>query len=97
MGASVFYLFRDAPQRRAALQLEPGAPARYALYGMDQLAQRGYGNSIPTGVLTHGEPEINSDRSTRPRRQIKSELALARNPDELTAAAKTDGELRLSF
>jgi glycosyltransferase involved in cell wall biosynthesis len=39
---SVFYLFRDAPHRRAALELEPGSPARYSLYGMDQLAERGY-------------------------------------------------------
>lgn len=41
-GTSVFYLFRDAPQRRAALRLEPGSPARYALYAMDELAERGY-------------------------------------------------------
>lgn len=40
--ANVFYLFRDAPQRRAALELEPGCAARYLLSGMDQLAQRGY-------------------------------------------------------
>lgn len=40
--ASVSYLFRDAPARRAALELEPGSPARYALYGMDDLAQRGW-------------------------------------------------------
>jgi glycosyltransferase involved in cell wall biosynthesis len=39
---SVFYLFRDAPHRRAALELEPGSPARYSLYGMDQLAERGH-------------------------------------------------------
>jgi glycosyltransferase involved in cell wall biosynthesis len=39
---SVFYLFRDAPHRRAALGLEPGSAARYSLYGMDQLAERGY-------------------------------------------------------
>ena len=39
---SVFYLFRDSPQRRAALALEPGAAARYALYGMDELAGRGW-------------------------------------------------------
>lgn len=39
---SVFYLFRDAPHRRAALALAPGSPARYALYGMDELAERGY-------------------------------------------------------
>jgi glycosyltransferase involved in cell wall biosynthesis len=40
---SVFYLFREAPHRRAALELEPGSAARYSLYGMDQLAERGYG------------------------------------------------------
>jgi len=39
---SVFYLFHDAPQRRSALALEPGASARYALYGMDELADRGW-------------------------------------------------------
>lgn len=39
---SVFYLFRDAPARRAALELEPGSPARYALYGLDELARRGH-------------------------------------------------------
>lgn len=39
---SVFYLFRDAPSRRAALALAPGAPARYGLYGLDELVQRGY-------------------------------------------------------
>ncbi|HEX5582094.1 glycosyltransferase family 4 protein [Gaiella sp.] len=39
---SVFYLFRDAPHRRAALALEPGSPARYSLFGMDELANRGY-------------------------------------------------------
>ena len=33
---------RDSPQRRAALALEPGAAARYALYGMDELAARGW-------------------------------------------------------
>jgi glycosyltransferase involved in cell wall biosynthesis len=40
--ASVFYLFRDAPQRRTALGLSPGSAARYALYGMDQLVDRGH-------------------------------------------------------
>lgn len=39
---SVFHLFRDAPHRRAALGLEPGSPARYALYGMDELVERGH-------------------------------------------------------
>ena len=41
--ATVFYLFRDAPQRRAALALPVGAPGRYALYGLDQLVERGHG------------------------------------------------------
>jgi len=39
---SLYYLFRDAPQRRAALALPVGSPPRYALYGLDQLAERGY-------------------------------------------------------
>ena len=39
---SVFYLFRDAPHRRAALELEAGSPARYSLFGMGELAERGY-------------------------------------------------------
>jgi glycosyltransferase involved in cell wall biosynthesis len=39
---SVFYLFRDSPLRRTALGLEPGSAARYSLYGMDELAARGY-------------------------------------------------------
>ena len=39
---SVLYLFRDSPQRRAALALEPGSAARYVLYGMDDLAARGW-------------------------------------------------------
>jgi glycosyltransferase involved in cell wall biosynthesis len=42
MGTFVFYLFRDAPQRRAALGHDPGSPSRYALFGMDQVAERGY-------------------------------------------------------
>jgi glycosyltransferase involved in cell wall biosynthesis len=42
LGTSVFYLFRDSPHRRAALGLEPGSPARYSLYGLDQLVERGY-------------------------------------------------------
>lgn len=39
---TIHYLFRDSAARRAALELVPGAPARYALYGMDQLVERGY-------------------------------------------------------
>jgi glycosyltransferase involved in cell wall biosynthesis len=38
---SVFYTFRDSPQRRAALRSRPGAPERYALYGLDELRAEG--------------------------------------------------------
>ncbi len=37
-----FFLFRDAPLRRQALSLPPGAPERYALYGLDQVAAAGF-------------------------------------------------------
>jgi glycosyltransferase involved in cell wall biosynthesis len=38
---TVFFAFRDAPLRRAALAAEPGAGERYALYGLDQLRAGG--------------------------------------------------------
>jgi glycosyltransferase involved in cell wall biosynthesis len=38
---SVFYLFRDAPQRRRALAAERGSAERYALFGLDELEERG--------------------------------------------------------
>jgi glycosyltransferase involved in cell wall biosynthesis len=39
---SVFYAFRDSPQRRRALEADLGAPERYLLFGLDQLRERGY-------------------------------------------------------
>jgi len=39
---TVFYSFRDSPQRRCALLAEPGSAERYALFGLDQLAARGF-------------------------------------------------------
>jgi glycosyltransferase involved in cell wall biosynthesis len=39
---SVFYAFRDSPQRRRALRASPGAPERYLLFGLDELRERGY-------------------------------------------------------
>ena len=36
-----FVCFRESPQRRAALAAELGAPERYSLFGLDQLAERG--------------------------------------------------------
>jgi glycosyltransferase involved in cell wall biosynthesis len=38
---TVFFAYRDAPLRRAALAAEPGSGERYALYGLDQLAANG--------------------------------------------------------
>ena len=39
--SSVFCLYRDSPERRTALTKAPGAPERYLLFGLDQLAERG--------------------------------------------------------
>jgi glycosyltransferase involved in cell wall biosynthesis len=38
---SVFAFYRDSPQRSAALAGPPGAPERYLLFGLDELAARG--------------------------------------------------------
>jgi glycosyltransferase involved in cell wall biosynthesis len=43
--ATVFYAYRDSPQRRRALAAPPGAPERYLLFGLDQLAARGWTTS----------------------------------------------------
>jgi glycosyltransferase involved in cell wall biosynthesis len=40
--ASVFYAYRDSPQRRRALAAPPGDPERYLLFGLDQLVERGW-------------------------------------------------------
>ena len=39
---SVFFSFRDSPQRRRALASEPGAAERYVLFGLDELRERGW-------------------------------------------------------
>ncbi|HEY8776045.1 MAG TPA: glycosyltransferase family 4 protein [Gaiellaceae bacterium] len=39
----VFFAYRDAPERREALRLPPGALERYRLFGLDQLAARAGG------------------------------------------------------
>ena len=52
---SVFAFYRDSPQRRVALSRQPGAPERYVLFGLDQLAERGI-------RVAH-----NLDREARPR------------------------------
>jgi glycosyltransferase involved in cell wall biosynthesis len=38
---SVFFAFRDSPQRRAALASPQGSPARYSLFGLDEVIARG--------------------------------------------------------
>lgn len=40
--ATVFFAYRDSPQRRAALAAPLGAAERYLLFGLDQLADRGW-------------------------------------------------------
>ena len=42
---SVFFLYRDSPERRRALLAAPGSPERYALAGLDELRSRGLGAS----------------------------------------------------
>lgn len=41
MSTTVFFSFRDSPERRRALESSPGSAERYALFGLDQLAARG--------------------------------------------------------
>jgi glycosyltransferase involved in cell wall biosynthesis len=39
---AVFFTFRDSPQRRRALAARPDSAERYSLFGLDQLAERGW-------------------------------------------------------
>ena len=41
MTPSVFFAYRDAPERRAALSQVPGSLERYRLFGLDAIAARG--------------------------------------------------------
>jgi len=41
MALKLFYAYRDAPERRAALAQARGEPERYRLFGLDELADRG--------------------------------------------------------
>ena len=38
----VFFTFRDSPERRRALAAKPGSAERYLLFGLDELAARGF-------------------------------------------------------
>jgi glycosyltransferase involved in cell wall biosynthesis len=51
---TVFCAYRDSPQRRAALAAPLGSPDRYLLYGLDQLAERGWTTSH--GLERRGSP-----------------------------------------
>jgi glycosyltransferase involved in cell wall biosynthesis len=50
---SVFFAFRDSPQRRAALDAPVGAPGRYSLFGLDEFEARG---ARVSHNLEHGRP-----------------------------------------
>ncbi len=52
--AAVFFTFRDSPQRRRALAAAPGAAERYVLFGLDQLAARGF--SVEHNLERTGAP-----------------------------------------
>lgn len=54
--ASVFFAYRDSPQRRAALAAPRGAAERYLLFGLDQLAGRGWETSH--GLERPGAPPV---------------------------------------
>ena len=42
MSPTVFFSFRDSAERRRALDSKPGSAERYALFGVDELAARGF-------------------------------------------------------
>jgi hypothetical protein len=46
-----FFLYRDSPMRRAALDAAPGSGERYSLYGLDELARSGWavGHNLEPG------------------------------------------------
>jgi glycosyltransferase involved in cell wall biosynthesis len=51
-GPIAFFLYRDSPLRRAALQGGAGAPERYSLYGLDEAAAAGFrvGHNLEPGL-----------------------------------------------
>ncbi|MBA3374448.1 MAG: glycosyltransferase family 4 protein [Actinobacteria bacterium] len=52
--AAVFFTFRDSPQRRRALTASPGSAERYLLFGLEQLASRGF--SVGHNLERRGAP-----------------------------------------
>jgi glycosyltransferase involved in cell wall biosynthesis len=57
---SLFICYRDSPQRRRALQAEPGSAERYALFGLDQLGDRGW---AVRHNLERGRPRVGARAS----------------------------------
>jgi glycosyltransferase involved in cell wall biosynthesis len=51
---SVFYAYRDSPQRRGALGAPKGAVERYLLFGLDELEERGW--SVEHNLRRPGRP-----------------------------------------
>jgi glycosyltransferase involved in cell wall biosynthesis len=62
--ASVFVLYRDSVLRRAALRARVGDPARYSLYGLDEL--RGAGFEVRHNL----EPGFEPGRSARTKARV---------------------------
>jgi len=62
--ASVFVLYRDSALRRAALQAPVGDPARYSLYGLDELRSAGF------DARHNLEPGFEPDATTRAKARI---------------------------
>jgi glycosyltransferase involved in cell wall biosynthesis len=54
MSTTVFFSFRDSPERRRALDSSPGSAERYLLFGLDQLAARGV--SVRHNLERRGAP-----------------------------------------
>jgi hypothetical protein len=56
---TAFFLYRDSPLRREASRLPPGAGERYSLYGLDEIAARGF------EVRHNLEPELSPGTCAR--------------------------------
>ena len=68
--ASVFVLYRDSALRRAALEAPVGDPARYSLYGLDELRNAGFEvrHNLESGFEPGGGARMNArllDRAVR--------------------------------
>jgi glycosyltransferase involved in cell wall biosynthesis len=53
-----FFVYRESPLRREALALQPGAPERYSLYGLDEVAASGF--TVAHNLERSGAPRLAS-------------------------------------